>query len=201
MGACSLPAFPLPEFHWACQRQGGGGIEEIWGVALLSSWPTLACPYFFSPPQSLSSCGTFLCFPCHTSSLPSCEVFFSFREAILASDCVHQCLSRLNLCLNSADHHHCVGNIIFFTVRSSCTVWAKSLAFCVLNLCHFCSLCQFECLCAFCSAKWKTPLTINLMFYLICFRFALFYINSWVNHAGHVLLLFTDIIWYIACLQ
>lgn len=79
MGACSLPAFPLPEFHWACQRQGGGGIEEIRGVAVLSSWPTLASPYFFPPPQSLSSCGTFLCFP---STLPVSPVvrFFVFER-------------------------------------------------------------------------------------------------------------------------
>lgn len=59
---------------------------------------------------------------------------FCFWEAILASDCVHQCLSWLNLCLNSADHHHCVGKVFFFywlpqAFRSICTVWAKSSCF------------------------------------------------------------------------
>lgn len=91
------------------EEEGGKAIR---GVAVLSSWPTLAYPYYFLPPQSLSSCGTFLCFPHRTSSLPQ---LWSFCEAFLATDCVLQCLSRLNLCLNCADHHHCVGNVLIFT--------------------------------------------------------------------------------------
>lgn len=87
MGACSLPAFPLPEFHWACQRRGGGGNRfEAW----------LYCHrdlHYFFPPQSLSSCGTFLCFPCRTSILPSCELFFYFLFFLRGSSGLWLCPS------------------------------------------------------------------------------------------------------------
>lgn len=57
---------------------------------------------------------------------------------------VRQCLSRLNLCLNSADHHHCVGNVFDFHFLQHSHGFERNkqmfadVAFCVLNLCHFC---------------------------------------------------------------
>ncbi len=76
MGAWSLPAFPLPEFHWACQRRGGGrkGDSRRDHTVIIVTY--IIVPPFFSPPSKFVFLWDFpLSSPPYFQSPPNCEVF------------------------------------------------------------------------------------------------------------------------------
>ncbi len=79
MGACSLPAFPLPEFHWACQRRGGGRKgDSRRGRTVFVTY--ISVPLLLSPPSKFLPVGRCFVFPTVLPVSPSCEVFVFERH-------------------------------------------------------------------------------------------------------------------------
>ncbi len=170
MGAWSLPAFPLPEFHWACQRRGGGrkGDSRRDHTVIIVTY--IIVPPFFSPPSKFVFLWDFpLSSPPYFQSPPNCEVFerHSWPRILSVS-----AFSRLYLCLNCADHHHCVGNVLIFTDFEVDVQFEQKMlffvhvAFSVLNLCLFCMPIWMFVL--FVEPNEKLSLNLMFIWFLIC---------------------------------